>query len=107
MGGRGPVRFKDIESSVEFVELARGIEPPTCGLQNRCSAIELRQPAEVLCNDIAQFHRKPNNCAKGCQAKSARDIDVQWSLACSTVARSDSHQPVRAGEDHSDLLPVW
>ena len=25
------------------VELARGIEPPTCGLQNRCSAIELRQ----------------------------------------------------------------
>ncbi len=28
----------------ERVELARGIEPPTCGLQNRCSAIELRQP---------------------------------------------------------------
>ena len=27
-----------------FMELARGIEPPTCGLQNRCSAIELRQP---------------------------------------------------------------
>ena len=26
------------------MELARGIEPPTCGLQNRCSAIELRQP---------------------------------------------------------------
>jgi hypothetical protein len=25
------------------MELARGIEPPTCGLQNRCSAIELRQ----------------------------------------------------------------
>ena len=29
----------------EGVELARGIEPPTCGLQNHCSAIELRQPA--------------------------------------------------------------
>ena len=29
----------------EIVELARGIEPPTCGLQNHCSAIELRQPA--------------------------------------------------------------
>ena len=28
----------------EDMELARGIEPPTCGLQNRCSAIELRQP---------------------------------------------------------------
>lgn len=26
------------------MELARGIEPPTSGLQNRCSAIELRQP---------------------------------------------------------------
>ena len=26
------------------LELARGIEPPTCGLQNHCSAIELRQP---------------------------------------------------------------
>jgi hypothetical protein len=30
------------------VELARGIEPPTCGLQNRCSAIELRQPARNI-----------------------------------------------------------
>jgi hypothetical protein len=30
------------------VELARGIEPPTCGLQNHCSAIELRQLLEVL-----------------------------------------------------------
>ena len=28
----------------EKMELARGIEPPTSGLQNRCSAIELRQP---------------------------------------------------------------
>lgn len=27
------------------MELARGIEPPTGGLQNRCSAIELRQRA--------------------------------------------------------------
>src|SRR5436309_9461772 len=26
-----------------LMELARGIEPPTCGLQNRCSAVELRQ----------------------------------------------------------------
>ena len=30
------------------LELARGIEPPTCGLQNRCSAIELRQPARNI-----------------------------------------------------------
>lgn len=38
------VSREEVESSAEFVELARGIEPPTCGLQNRCSAIELRQP---------------------------------------------------------------
>ena|ERR1041385_4182737 len=30
-------------SCLKRLELARGIEPPTCGLQNRCSAIELRQ----------------------------------------------------------------
>ena len=35
---------EDAESLGKVVELARGIEPPTCGLQNRCSAIELRQP---------------------------------------------------------------
>ena len=39
------VSRKVVESSAEVLELARGIEPPTCGLQNRCSAIELRQPA--------------------------------------------------------------
>ena len=42
---RGSVSRKAVDSSAEVVELARGIEPPTCGLQNRCSAIELRQPA--------------------------------------------------------------
>lgn len=30
------------------MELARGIEPPTGGLQNHCSAIELRQPCCFL-----------------------------------------------------------
>ncbi len=34
---------------LKFMELARGIEPPTCGLQNRCSAIELRQLPEFFC----------------------------------------------------------
>ena len=43
---RGPVSCKVVDSSAEVVELARGIEPPTCGLQNRCSAIELRQLPE-------------------------------------------------------------
>ena len=37
-----------VESSAKVVELARGIEPPTCGLQNRCSAIELRQPDKIF-----------------------------------------------------------
>ncbi len=36
--------YKEVGSLADFLELARGIEPPTCGLQNRCSAIELRQP---------------------------------------------------------------
>lgn len=39
----GSVSCKEADSSADFMELARGIEPPTCGLQNRCSAIELRQ----------------------------------------------------------------
>ena len=34
------------------MELARGIEPLTCGLQNRCSAIELRQPDASVCKPI-------------------------------------------------------
>lgn len=33
------------------MELARGIEPPTGGLQNHCSAIELRQPATEFLRD--------------------------------------------------------
>ncbi len=40
LGGesRGSVNCKEVELSAEVLELARGIEPPTCGLQNRCSA---------------------------------------------------------------------
>jgi len=34
----GAVSREVVESSAEVMELARGIEPPTCGLQNRCSA---------------------------------------------------------------------
>ncbi len=44
----GSASREQVESSAEIVELARGIEPPTCGLQNRCSAIELRQPARNI-----------------------------------------------------------
>ena len=40
---------KVIASTPEVMELARGIEPPTCGLQNHCSAIELRQPVLIFC----------------------------------------------------------
>jgi hypothetical protein len=35
-------------SSKLCLELARGIEPPTVGLQNRCSAVELRQLSNPL-----------------------------------------------------------
>jgi hypothetical protein len=40
------------------MELARGIEPPTCGLQNRCSAIELRQPDALVGTSIPTFPRE-------------------------------------------------
>ena len=33
-----PETLEPIEKEGEVLELARGIEPPTCGLQNRCSA---------------------------------------------------------------------
>ena len=36
---RRSVSREEIESSVEFMELARGIEPPTCGLQIRLGPI--------------------------------------------------------------------
>jgi hypothetical protein len=42
------------------LELARGIEPPTCGLQNHCSAIELRQPAR---QDEINYSRRSGNVA--------------------------------------------
>ena len=50
---RGPVSRKVVDSSAEVLELARGIEPPTCGLQNRCSAIELRQPERDGCGRMS------------------------------------------------------
>ena len=34
----GSVSHEVVDSSGEGVELAKGIEPSTCGLQNRCSA---------------------------------------------------------------------
>ena len=58
------VSRKEIESSAEFVELARGIEPPTCGLQNRCSAIELRQPARNITHLASDVNRRGGECAQ-------------------------------------------
>ena len=37
-----------LRKGAEYLELARGIEPPTCGLQNHCSAVELRQRPNPL-----------------------------------------------------------
>ena len=61
---RGAVSRKVVESSAEFVELARGIEPPTCGLQNRCSAIELRQPARNITHLASDVNRRGGECAQ-------------------------------------------
>ena len=43
-GDSGVMKDQVIEKPEKRLELARGIEPPTGGLQNHCSAIELRQP---------------------------------------------------------------
>src|SRR5262249_23643859 len=63
---------KKVELSTEFMELARGIEPPTCGLQNRCSAIELRQPARNITHLRARCQPAGGgvcpNCARGVAA---------------------------------------
>ena len=54
---------KPLDWRFNCMELARGIEPPTCGLQNRCSAIELRQPECIgLQTHPDMLERKPNNC---------------------------------------------
>ena len=36
--GEGMLHTERLEIPEEYMELARGIEPPTSGLQNRCSA---------------------------------------------------------------------
>jgi hypothetical protein len=65
----GSTSRKEVESSAEFMELARGIEPPTCGLQNRCSAIELRQRARNITHLRARCQPMGRgvcpNCARG------------------------------------------
>ena len=58
------------------MELASGIEPPTCGLQNRCSAIELRQPA-----------RNIPHLRGGCQPMS-----TDWEGMCSDCAGDRSRR---------------
>ena len=68
----GSASREEVESSAEILELARGIEPPTCGLQNRCSAIELRQ-LEQMGVRMSCIARKPNNCINICQAEPRRD----------------------------------
>ena len=44
------------------LELARGIEPPTCGLQNHCSAIELRQPILFFAHLAWRVKRRAGRC---------------------------------------------
>ena len=38
--------------SIEKLEPASGIEPPTYGLRNRCSTTELRWHKLLICNDM-------------------------------------------------------
>jgi hypothetical protein len=59
----GAVNHKQVELSEEVMELARGIEPPTCGLQNRCSAIELRQLQEDWSGELRPAKSPPQKVA--------------------------------------------
>ena len=55
-----------------LMELAMGIEPATCGLQNRCSAVELRQQTldtisvtkRIIQQDIRYVNAKKNSNTK-------------------------------------------
>ena len=56
--------LRDTHKLLKVMELARGIEPPTCGLQNRCSAIELRQPARNITHLASDVNRRGGECAQ-------------------------------------------
>jgi len=62
------VNHQLVEKSTEVMELARGIEPPTCGLQNHCSAIELRQ-LSLNNHTLTWFSqaRRPGRCESRCE----------------------------------------
>ena len=64
-GDRGEVKTQVLEKAAERLELARGIEPPTGGLQNHCSAIELRQPALKYRIVTAMPQVGPLECREG------------------------------------------
>ncbi len=74
---------EEVESSAEVVELARGIEPPTCGLQNRCSAIELRQPDVLVGTSIPTFRRE--------------NLTTAYEAVKGTCFAQGCHNPVIAG----------
>src|SRR5947199_5076330 len=65
-----------------LMELARGIEPPTCGLQNRCSAVELRQRprASAMYGSILHYGEHYLACVIARLTQSAEAISLQrWS----------------------------
>ena len=61
-----------------LMELAMGIEPATCGLQNRCSAVELRQQTldtdsvtkRIIQQAFRNVNAKRNSNTKKLQAQS-------------------------------------
>ena len=82
---------------LSIMELARGIEPPTCGLQNRCSAIELRQlnvpidgcavkfPEENLTTvcEAVKGTRAPGSDVRELSYEVARSKLTEWTLTAS------------------------
>ena len=89
-GGPPPSKTSTVGGSTAemhgFLELARGIEPPTCGLQNHCSAIELRQPALFFAHLALTVKRSRANCAPNCARKSHRVVSLRVGLADDRIA---------------------
>src|SRR5256712_7204205 len=92
---------RNVGSSKLVVELARGIEPPTCGLQNRCSAVELRQRprASAMYGSILHYGEHYLSCVIARSTATPRrhceaDTVSRSNLVCSVQAP----QSLRTGE---------
>ena len=67
---RGAVSRKEVDSSAEVVELARGIEPPTCGLQIAMNPAPLQQIKHLASADHGKIEQEIRKSATSRNQKS-------------------------------------